>query len=247
MGTAKGVPPIRRPSQGSEEGSWPARAGRGILTLLVALASLSFCVGALAEDPSLPTLNVTSFLASYPPGVKPLLHVKLALAPTASAPWLVTTFDYGTLSIVRVTRDGRVLYPDVGPVDFLNDPHSARESQLTVLRPGQEADVPFLVTTEPFNSGYGIMAVAFDSSDEPFNPAAIIPEPPVNPRTIVPTPPVDRRATLILQRHLGFSYNLTRPGVYAVSLRYLYTGAQQGQSGVFSQELQSNEVSFELQ
>jgi hypothetical protein len=51
-----------------------------------------------------PFLAVSSFLASYPPGVKPILFVGLTLAGGAGAPWLVTTFDYGTLSIATITR-----------------------------------------------------------------------------------------------------------------------------------------------
>lgn len=105
-----------------------------------------------------PTLRVSSFLASYPPGVRPILGVTLTLAPTAGAPWLVTTFDYGTLSIATVTRNGVVLSPTVGPVDFLEDPKAAREAGLTALRPGQEVAIPFGVDQWPFNNGYRIMA-----------------------------------------------------------------------------------------
>jgi hypothetical protein len=75
--------------------------------------------------------------------VKPHLRVRLTLAPTAGAPWLVTTFDYGTLSIATVTRNGIVLLPTIGPVDFLEDPKLAREAGLTALRHGQEVDIPF--------------------------------------------------------------------------------------------------------
>ena len=129
----------------------------------------------------------------------------------------MTTFDYGTLSIATITRNGVVLLPTIGPVGFLEDPKSAREAGLTALRPGQEVAIPFVVDQWPFNNGYGIMAVAFGSSDPPFG------------------------------EHLGFSYNVMRPGAYTLRLRYLYTGAQKCQAGVFSQAIESNDVSFELQ
>jgi hypothetical protein len=211
------------------------------------LGVLAFAVGcAPAPAPLAPTLKLSTLFPTYPAGVAPFLQVKLALGAT-NATWWVTTFDYGSVSVVKLTRDGTVVKPSIAPVDFVNDPKAAREAALVTLSSGKEVSIPFSVSEEAFSTIYRLLTVEFDSSSEPVDPRSVVPKPPTNIRAQRPVPPADPRAVILLRQHLSYAYDLTRPGTYVLKVRYVYSGRRAGEAGVFSEAIESNEISFTLQ
>lgn len=210
-----------------------------------------------SADP--PTLSISSLMSAYPAGVPPIIEVRLTL--TGPVPWTVTTFEYGTLSVVKITREGVDLKPTIGPATFTDDAKVSRDSQLVTLSPGKTVAIPLSVSN--VDGGYAFTTVVFDSQ-EPVNLRASVVPPPTSPRSLVVPPPANPRSSVLTRggttrpsaqlagsvlenEDVGYSYSLTRPATYTLKIRYGYTGTAQVAPSVFSDPIESNEITFTLQ
>jgi hypothetical protein len=124
----------------------------GTLVLLLggaaAAGTTSVMTGATPEDrtiarPDALTFALAASKSRYALGEQVQLRLTLRLGPRAARNVSVSVFPYGTVHVVRATRNGQPIPGARTVVDFEEDPLLVQVERLRTLRPGQAAQIPF--------------------------------------------------------------------------------------------------------
>jgi len=113
-----------------------------VLTLAIGFVS-SLAAPRQAAAAGTVTFTVQASKATYAAGETPAFTMTLALAAGAPGPVTVCPLDFGSVRILRVTRDGVRVRPTRTVMRFYEEPAVFQKEALTALVPGSSVAIPY--------------------------------------------------------------------------------------------------------
>lgn len=179
--------------------------------------------------PPPPTFTVQPSASVYNLGEPVVLTLTLT-PPYIAAAWTVCTFAPGSVTVAYVKRDGATVVPSHTVADFPEDPLILQHMFLAELPWGTSINIPF-----PFGMAGNGAALLYDTSIRgAYSRVAV--DPVTFQQKVINVPAYDTKV-----------YTFDQPGLYAVRLRYQYTGFLFPGYNIFTDRIDSNEVVFSIQ
>jgi hypothetical protein len=229
-------------------GDWPSRCALVLSTLLG--IGLQLCC---TPKPIPPALLLEASQALYASGSLPIFTLNLVLDSSAPSAWTVCSMAAGSISVARLTKDGKPVRPTREMLDLLNRPERQQAASLVLLSPGKRVSIPFELAQSPVSPTL-ILSVQDLTKFRTIEPcpstatrAAELLVTPPDRRAVVHRTPAVRGIELVHpDPPIACDYAMPRPGLYTLKLRYEYVGPDGSNTNVFHDSIESNEISFEL-